>query len=271
VTAIRLTLRTVPSVPLEAPSVRPDAFAALTEREIALLPVWHGKEQARLGDFFDVQGGGSDEVRVLGDVARVKHLGAGMARGQLVIEGRAGMHAGAGMSGGHLRIQGDADDWAGAEMRGGVLEILGSAGAEVGGAYAGCAVGMTGGVVLVHGSVGSGAADRLRRGLIAVAGDAGAHAGAHMVAGTLLACGALGAGAGVGLKRGTIVAGGAVDLPSTFRYACRDRPGFLALLFRSLETRGFPVPARFATGVFHRYGGDYADLGRGEILQWAES
>lgn len=269
--AIRLTLRSSPTVSLEAPSVRPDAFAALTEREIARLPVWHGRERASLGDFFDVEGGGADEVHVLGDVGRVKHLGAGMAGGRLVVEGRAGMHAGAGMSGGHLRIEGDADDWTGAEMRGGSLQVLGNAGAEIGGAYAGSAIGMTGGVVLVHGSVGAHAGDRLRRGLIAVAGDAGAHAGAHMVAGTLLVCGSLAAGAGVGLKRGTIVAGGAVQLPCTFRYACRYRPGFLPLLLRSLEGRGFPIPARFETGVFHRYGGDYADLGRGEVLQWAES
>jgi len=271
VSATRLTLRSAPSMALEAPSVRPDALASLTEGEISRLPAWHGNEEVRLGDFFDVRGGGSDEVLILGDVGRVKHLGAGMAGGRLVVEGSAGMHAGAGMTGGHLRIEGDADDWTGAEMRGGVLEVLGNAGAELGGAYAGSSRGMTGGVVLVHGSVGAHAADRLRRGLVAVAGDAGPHAGAHMVAGTLLACGALADGAGVGLKRGTIVAGGAVELPSTFRYACRYRPGFLALLFRSLEARGFPVPARFDTGVFHRHGGDYADLGRGEILQWAAS
>jgi formylmethanofuran dehydrogenase subunit C len=268
VSATRLTLRSAPSVPLEAPSVRPDAFAALTEAQIERLPAWHGKDEVRLGDFFDVQGTGRDEVRVLGDVGRVKHLGAGMTGGRLVVEGRAGMHAGAGMRGGHLRIEGDADHWTGAEMHGGVLEVLGNAGDELGGAYAGSATGMTGGVALVHGSVGRHVGDRLRRGLIAVAGDAKPCAGAHGVAGTLLVCGDLARGAGVGLKRATIVAGGAVEPPSTFRYACSYRPGFLSLLFRSLEARGFPVPERFATGLFRRYGGDNADLGRGEILQW---
>ena len=35
----------------------------------------------------------------------------------------------------------------------------------------------------------------------------------------------------------------------TFRYACRYRPGFLALLFRSLEARGFPVPGALRDGA----------------------
>ena len=264
----RLTLRAVPAAPLEAPSVRPDTMAGLAEDEIARLPAWHGREAVRLGDFFDVRGAGAGEVRVEGDLGRVRRLGEGMTSGLLVVMGAAGMHAGAGMTGGHLRIEGDAGDWAGAEMRGGVLEILGNAGVEAGGAYAGSSRGVTGGVVLIHGSAGARVADRLRRGVVAVAGDAGDWAGAHMVAGTLLVCGALGEGSGVGLKRGTIVAGGATTLPATFRYACRHRPGVLAILFRSLRARGFPLPARLDEGTFDRWGGDYADLGRGEVLQW---
>jgi formylmethanofuran dehydrogenase subunit C len=251
--------------------VRPDALAMLTESEIALLPALHGNQVARLGDFFLVQGGHSDEVRVIGDVGRVKHLGAGMGSGRLVVEGSPGMHAGSGMHGGHIRIEGNADDWTGAEMRGGTIEILGNAGAGLGGAYAGSTRGMTGGSVLVHGSAGDHAGDRLRRGLIAVAGHAGPYAGSHMIAGTVVVCGDLGRGAGIGLKRGTIVAGGAATLLPTFRFACAYRPDFLALLFRSLERQGFPLPEHLHSGLFRRYGGDYADLGRGEVLQWASA
>ena len=45
---VRLTLRAEPSVALEAPGVRPDAFATLSEAEIARLPAWHGREAVRL-------------------------------------------------------------------------------------------------------------------------------------------------------------------------------------------------------------------------------
>jgi formylmethanofuran dehydrogenase subunit C len=270
VSSVRLTLRAAPRVPLEAPCVRPDAFASLTSAEIERLPVWQGRDQARIGDFFTVEGGSADDVRVLGDVSRVKRLGEGMQGGRMVVEGRAGMHCGAAMSGGLLRIEGDAGDWAGAEMRGGVLEIRGSAGACAGAAYAGHPRGMRGGLLLVHGSAGERLGERMRRGTLAVTGGAGPCAGAHMVAGTLLVCGPLERGAGIGMKRGTLLAAGPFELLPTFRYACTDRPGFLPLLFRSLEARGFPVPGRLRSGAFRRYGGDYADLGRGEILQWTD-
>ena len=55
-----------PAVPLEAPEIRPDAFAALSEAEIARLPVWHGNETAQIGDFFRVKGGRSADVRIAG-------------------------------------------------------------------------------------------------------------------------------------------------------------------------------------------------------------
>ncbi len=265
---VTLTLRSPPSLAVEAPSIRPDAFATLSEGEIARLPVLVGKDEAALGDLFEVAGGASDQVRIRGDVSRVKHLGARMASGRLVVEVSAGMHAGAGMRGGELLIEGDADDWAGAEMQGGLLEIRGNAGAQVGGAYTGSLHGMKGGSVLVRGSVGSHAGDRMRRGLVAVGGSAGEYAGCRLIAGTLLVCGSIARGAGLGLKRGTIVAGGAVEILPTFRYACRYRPGFLALLFRSLAARGFPLATHLLSGTFRRFGGDFTELGRGEILQW---
>jgi formylmethanofuran dehydrogenase subunit C len=268
VSAVVLTLRTPPEVLLEAPSIRPDALASLTRAEIEALPVLHGREAARLADFFSVEGGGSDDVRVRGDLVRVRRLGEGMRGGRMVVEGRVGLHAGAAMSGGALRIEGDAGDGAGAEMSGGVLEVQGDAGACAGGAHAGSSRGMRGGLLLIHGSVGERAGQRMRRGTLAVAGSAGPCAAAHMVAGTLVVYGTLERGAGVGMKRGTLLAAGRFEPLPTFRYACTDRPGFLALLFRSLEAGGFPVPGELRSGSFRRYGGDYADLGRGEVLHW---
>jgi formylmethanofuran dehydrogenase subunit C len=126
---------------------------------------------------------------------------------------------------------------------------------------------MSGGLGLVHGSAGAHAGVRLRRGLVAVAGVLGPWAGAHMVAGTLIALGPVGDGAGVGLKRGTIVAADALSLLPTFRYACRYRPGFLELTLRELAAHGFDA-SRLARGSFERYNGDFADLGKGEILKW---
>lgn len=268
---VQLNLRRPPSVLLEAPCVRPDAFASLGEAEIARLPVLHGREEARLGDFFDVSGGRTDEVRVAGDLVHVTELGAAMAGGRLVVEGSGARHLAAGLQGGYVLIAGDAGEGTATGMRGGIVEIRGNASHHLAGASPGSPRGMTGGLVLVHGSVGDDVADRMRRGLIAVAGSVGERAARGMIAGTLFVGGSLGRLPGFGMKRGTILAGGELSRLPTFRYDCTYRPGFLPLLFRSLEARGFEVTHDLRSGLYHRYGGDFAERGRGEILQWTQS
>src|ERR687885_2485036 len=131
---LTLTLREEPVVPLEAEVVSPDRLAGAPREEIEALPVWHGNERARVGEFFAVSGAG-DDVRVEGDLSRVKLVGAGMTAGRLTVAGDAGMHVGAGMRGGELHVEGDVGDWAGAGMRGGTLGVRGSAGGPPGGGY----------------------------------------------------------------------------------------------------------------------------------------
>src|SRR5919204_3836636 len=98
--ALTLTLREEPVVPLEADVLRPDRLAGASREEIEALPVWHGKERTRLGEFFAVSGAGEDDVRVEGDLRRIKLVGAGMTFGRLTVAGHVGSHAGAGMRGG---------------------------------------------------------------------------------------------------------------------------------------------------------------------------
>ncbi len=260
-----------PAPPLEAAGVRPDAFATLSESEIAALPVRWGREELRLGDFFHVHGGRSSEVRIAGDCARVQWLGAGMQGGTLLVEGDVGAHAGAGMAGGELRVQGDAGDFTGAELQGGLLEVRGHAGDYAGGAYAGSARGMTGGIVVLRGGAGAFVGERMRRGFVAVGGDVGDHAGLGMIAGTLLVLGTAGRRPGAGLKRGSIVLHGPARLLPTFRYACTYTPPFLALYEGVLRRHWADGFGRFTGARYRRYTGDYAELGKGEILVWAET
>src|ERR671938_506950 len=195
---LTLTLREQPAVPLEAELLSPDHLAALGRDEIEALPVWHGNERTRMGEFFAVSGSG-DDVRVEGDLRRVKFVGAGMTSGRLTVAGGVGMHAGAGMRGGELHVEGDAGDWAGAGMRGGRLVVRGSAGRQLGGVYPGERAGMRGGEIVVHGDAGAQAGAGLRRGLIAVAGRVGDAAGLNALAGTIVALGALGVHPGAGM------------------------------------------------------------------------
>jgi formylmethanofuran dehydrogenase subunit C len=235
---LTLTLREPPDVPLEAEVLTPDRLAGAGD--IAALPLWHGNERTRLGEFFAISGAG-DDVRIEGDLRRVKYVGAGMTSGRLTVAGDVGMHAGAGMRGGELHVEGDAGDWAGAEMHGGTLVVRGSAGDRLGGVYPGGRAGMRGGEIVVHGDAGERAGEGLRRGLIAVAGRAGDAAGVRMLAGTIVSLGGVGALAGAGMRRGSIVTMAPAIPLATFVFSCVYRPPFLRLYLRRLRALGLPV------------------------------
>lgn len=262
---LTLTLREQPTVSLEAEVLTPDRLAGVSREEIAALPVWLGNERMRVGEFFAVSGAG-DDVRIDGDVSRVKFVGAGMSTGRLTVAGDVGMHAGAGMRGGELLVEGDAGDWAGAGMRGGRLVVRGAAGCRLGGAYAGERAGMRGGEIVVHGDAGAEAGAGLRRGLIAVAGRVGDAAGLRMLAGTIVALGGLGARAGAGMRRGSIVTMTPTTPLATFVFSCIYRPPFLPLYLRRLRALGLAVSDEQLDGRYARWCGDSLELRRGEIL-----
>ncbi len=239
--------------PLEAEAIAPDRFIGRSRKEIAEAPVHYGNEQARLGDFFDVNGDGTDEITLEGDLSKAKNIAAGM-------------HLGSGMRGGEIHLYGNADDWAGAEMRGGVIHIRGNAGHDLGGGYRGSRHGMNRGMILVEGNAGNETGALMRRGLIVVTGDAGDFAGAFMIAGSLVVFGSLGMRPGAGLLRGSILTFQEPELLPTFRYDCSYRPGFVRLLLEDLQKRGLPVRGEYLQGSYKRYSGDFNRLGKGEIL-----
>ena len=80
---LTLTLKDQPTVPLEAEMLTPDRFAGLGLDAIRALPVFLGKRQLRVDDFFSVEGEPSDQIELHGDLAKVKWIGRAMTRGQL--------------------------------------------------------------------------------------------------------------------------------------------------------------------------------------------
>src|SRR4051794_17405214 len=139
---LTLTLKEQPTVPLEAEVLCPDVLATRSMEEIRALPVFHGKRQCRVDDFFTVDGEAGDELQLRGDLTKVKWVGRGMTRGRIAIAGNVGMHLGAYMKGGAIEVDGNASDWVGAEMAGGTIRIRGNAGGQIGAAYRGSMSGM---------------------------------------------------------------------------------------------------------------------------------
>jgi len=266
---ITLTLVEQPAVPLEAEVVRPDVVAGLSAEAIRALPVFLGRRQRRLDDFFRVEGDGGDEIEVRGDAGRVKWIGRGMTRGRIVVRGNAGMHLGAHMAGGAIEVLGDASDWVGAEMSGGLIRVQGSVGGQAGAAYRGSASGMRDGTILIGGSAGLEVGMRMKRGTIVVAGRVRDFAGLQMKGGTLVLGGGAELRTGAWMLRGTIISLHPIPLLPTFAYACRYVPTFVRLYARHLQALGFGLPADEADGAYRRYTGDSSVPGRGEILVWS--
>jgi formylmethanofuran dehydrogenase subunit C len=265
---ITLTLRAPLERPLDADAIAPDRFAALGAQEIAALPLWDGRNSIALGDVFSVNGERSQTVVLEGDLTKLHGVGSMMSAGTLEITGSIGNSVGARMRGGAISVQGSAGDDAGSAMAGGSLVIAGSAGDRVGGALPGASKGMTGGDIIVRGGVGREGGARMRRGILYCA-TAGTGAGLGMIAGNIIVAGAIGDGAGAGNKRGSIVALGGMRVPQTYAYACTYRPPHLSLMLRFLRARyGISVDDAHLRGLYRRYSGDLAEIGKGEILEW---
>jgi formylmethanofuran dehydrogenase subunit C len=265
---ITLILKERPTVPLEAEVLAPDVLAPLKNSDVRALPVFLGKRQRRVDDFFDVEGDGSNEIEIRGDAGRVKWIGRGMTRGRIKVVGSAGMHLGAYMKGGEIEVTGDASDWVGGEMRGGFIRVHGDAGGQIGAAYRGSLSGMNGGTILIDGAAGTEIGMRMKRGIIAVRGPVRDFAGLQMKGGTIVLMSGAEMRTGAWMVRGTIITLIPVTLLPTFSAACAYNPTFVNLYARHLHRLGFDIPYLAAKGFYQRFVGDSAVPGKGEVLVW---
>lgn len=264
---MKLSLHTLPEVPLEAEVISPDQLQGKSEQEAAELPIFHGNNQHKLSDFFNINGTVEDgKVEVDGDLSKVKLLGAGMTFGQLKINGSVGAHLGAQMSGGEIWVSGDAGDWVGREMSGGRITIKGNAGHMVGSAVRGAPVGILGGEILIFGDAKNEVGNSMRRGLIAIGGNSGDFTGVSMKAGTIVVLGKLGLRPGAGMVRGSIISAESAVLLPTFSYNTTYEPSVIRNIFIYLRKQGFAIEDRHINGNYQRWSGDSLELNKGEIL-----
>jgi formylmethanofuran dehydrogenase subunit C len=268
---ITLTLKEQPHVPLEAEVLSPDVIDTLGQDALRALPIFLGKRQLRLDDFFEIDGPGCDKIELRGDLSKVKWIGRAMTRGRITIAGNAGMHLGASMKGGVIEVSGNASDWVGAEMTGGMIHIAGNAGGQVGAAYRGSLSGMNRGLIVIDGAAGIEVGMRMKRGIIVVKGPVKDFAGLQMKGGTLFLLGGAEIRTGAWMTRGTIVSLKPLRLLPTFSLACTYNPTFLGLYARHLSALGLDIPCSSEQGAYERYTGDSAVPGKGEILIWQPS
>lgn len=249
--SILATLKGPLSQRVDLSEVLAGSWATLTARELSGRPVYLERDgSARLGDLFELDGSPEGRIRFVGQLDQVDRLGATLTQGEVLVDGSVGREAGLAQAGGRLDINGDAGPRAGA-------------------APPGFKRGMTGGELIVRGSAGPEAGAAMRRGLLVILRAAGDRTGLGMIAGTIVVFGAVGADPGLWSKRGSVVALGRVTPPPTYFYACTFQPEYLRLLLTRLRSsHGLPVQPRHLNGLYRRYSGDMAELGKGEILAW---
>ncbi|KKG11382.1 formylmethanofuran dehydrogenase subunit C [Methanosarcina sp. 2.H.A.1B.4] len=256
-----LILKREIDIKLEADVITPDSFADKNAEEIGSLPIWQGPKTYPLSDFFEVNGNGGSsaaetQIRIKGDVMRVKRIGEGMSAGKIEIEGSAGMHVGSGMKGGEILVSGDADSWAGMEMLGGLLHIKGNAGDHVGCAYRGKWHGMKGGRIVIEGSARHQLGGGMDGGEILVEGNVEGFCGIRQNGGVIVVKGRALRGVGAEMAAGTIVVGGLIE---------RFTPGFeYTGMVDGLTQGGVEL-----TGEFKKFTGDYAISKRAKGVLYA--
>ena len=265
---IHLVVKDQPSVPLEAECVVPSQFAKLSHAEICELKVYHGKRQCRLDDWFDIDGEKTDHVQIHGDVSRVRWLGRGMTSGTLQIYGDAGMHLGSYMKHGRIEVHGNCGDWLGAEMKNGSIHVRGNAGGQIGAGYRGSLRGMKNGTIVVDGKAGIEVGMRMRRGTIIIGGRVGDFAGLQMKGGTLILRGGAEIRTGAWMNRGTIISLRPIQLMPTFQLSGPCNPTIMNVYANELRPLGLALPFDRKSGAYHRFCGDLAVPGKGELFVW---
>lgn len=265
-----VTLTLLDSAPriADASALRPDLLAGMSRIELAAVPLAGADKHYRLDQLFSISGDDPTRLVIADADSRLERLGAGMAGGELIVQGTAGAWLGRNMSGGVVRVEGCCGCYAGSAMSGGALLIDGNASDDLAGPAPGERIGMRGGLIHVSGAAGERAAVRLRRGTVVVDGNVGGVAAGHMIAGTLVVGGTVGPGLGLGMRRGTVVLQRSLELPATFHDGGSCTLGFLALLRAYLAALGSPATA-FGDRL-RRFLGDRANAGLGEILMVEE-
>lgn len=245
-------------VPVEAGGITPDALAVRSIDEMGAMQVWEGNRRRLLTELFVIEGKpgaspGEPIVRFIGDLSKVRRVGAGMSVGALVIEGNCGMHLGEEMRGGSIRVIGDVGPWAGSMMRGGTIEVYGNAGDYLGGGYRGGVIGMRGGGIVVHGSAGNEVGHFMKGGTIEVLGNVGQFTGIHMGGGTILIDGDSEGRAGAEMVGGKIV-------------ICGYTPSVLPTFTFEDIRKKVKVDGGETQGPFYMFSGDLTGEGDGRLF-----
>jgi len=266
--ALTFTLKHCPKFTLDVSSLTPDKLEGKTLTSIKKLPLVYGKETVKVDELFSVKGRNSGEILIEKSCDKLIFVGQDMTKGSIKTKGDVGDFLGQGLKDGIITVQGNSGSWTGNKMSGGRINIYGDAGDYVGGGLPGDSFGMRNGLINITGNAGERVGDRMRRGIIIIQGKSGDFCGSRIHAGTIIALDKVGKHPGEGMRRGTIIlAKRPAHISATFKSNGNLKMQFLLLLFTQLANMDKEFELFNKYGPFaHRFSGDIARNGKGEIL-----
>lgn len=265
---LTFTLKIRPKFTLDVAQLTPDNLAGLNKTKIKSLKLPYGKNKVVLDTLFNVTGSDSKNIQINRSCEKLVSIGRKMSYGSINVNGDVGKILGSYLQGGIITINGNAGSWVGNNMSGGRIDINGNAGDHIGAGKPGDTFGMTDGMIKISGSAGDRVGDRMRSGMIIIYGKAGDFCGSRMHAGTIIVLDKAGKSPGAGMRRGTIIlAKKPAHITATFKSNGNLKIQFLRLLFTQLSNMGkeFSIFNKFGPEA-HRFSGDLARNGKGEIL-----
>ena len=266
--ALTFTLITQPKFTLDVSPLIPDNLEGKNITYIKNIKLRYGKEIIKLEKLFLIKGKNSNHVCIEKSCDKLIYVGKKMTKGLIDIKGDVGDFLGQEMKNGKINVSGDTGSWVGNRMIDGQININGNAGDYVGAGLPGDPYGMTNGLINIKGNAGDRVGDRMRRGIIVIQGKSGDYCGNRIHAGTIIALDRVGKHPGDGMRRGTIVlAKKPKHISATFKSCGNLKMEFLRLLFTQLINMDsdFEIFKKYGP-IAHRFSGDLARNGKGEIL-----
>ncbi len=262
------SLKSKPTFTLDMSSITPSVLEGLTLAKIKKLKLVYGKETVTVDSLFNVKGKYNDSIVIENSCNKLICVGKGLSKGTITVNGDVGDLLGQSMTKGSIQVNGNAGSWIGNKMSGGRIDILGNAGDFIGAGLPGDAFGMNKGLINIHGNAGDRVGDRMRRGIIIISGSAGDFCGSRMHAGTIIARSKVGKYPGSGMRRGTIILDRKpAHIAATFKSCGILKMQFLRLFFTQLAAMDKEFETFNKLGpTAHRYSGDLARNGKGELL-----
>lgn len=271
-TDLTLTMKYRPTQRVDMSPITCDKLDGLELAEIAAIELQNGKRKIRVDELFALSGSDVWNIHIDNSFSKLDYIGHQLDGGKIRVTGDVGAYLAMEMRSGQVVVSGNTGIYAACQMKNGLLQVVGDVGDFLASALAGNKKGLQGGTVIVRGNAGDRVGDHMRRGMVLIEGDVGDYCGSRMIAGTIAVMGKAGLNIGYGMRRGTLLLWQKPKVPATFGDCGTHTFSFLPMLFGAMSKfeSKFSDSSKHFNRV-HRYGGDIAEIGQGEILVRVES